>query len=79
MIGRKNWLFANTPKGAKASAITYSLIETAKENGLKPYEYLKYVLEKLPQLSNPKDSQVLDALLPWSPTLSEDIRMPHSH
>ncbi|RAU90856.1 IS66 family transposase [Paenibacillus sp. YN15] len=76
VIGRKNWLFANTPKGATASAITYSLIETAKENGLKPYEYLRYVLEQLPQLPDPKDVQALDALLPWSHTLPADLRIP---
>ncbi|KRQ85772.1 Transposase IS66 family protein [Caloramator mitchellensis] len=40
-IGRKNWLFSNTPQGARASAITYSIIETAKENKLIPFEYLK--------------------------------------
>lgn len=47
VIGRKNWLFCNTPKGAKSSAIVYSIIETAKENGLKPYEYLKWVFEQI--------------------------------
>lgn len=78
VIGRKNWLFANTPKGAKASAMTYSLIETAKENGLKPFEYLRYVLEQLPQLPDPKDPAALDALLPWSPSLPADIRLPPS-
>jgi hypothetical protein len=40
VIGRKNWLFANTPRGAKASATIYSVIETAKENGLNPFQYL---------------------------------------
>lgn len=79
VIGRKNWLFANTPKGAKASAVTYSLIETAKENGLKPYEYLRYVLEQLPQLPDPKDATVLDGLSPWSKTLPADIRKPPSN
>lgn len=76
VIGRKNWLFANTPKGAKASAVTYSLIETAKENGLKPYEYLRYVLEQLPKLPDPKDPVALDELLPWSKTLPANIPIP---
>jgi hypothetical protein len=68
VIGRKNWLFANTPRGARASAITYSIIETAKENGLNPFQYLSYLFEKLPNL-NPKDSNALDQLLPWSNSL----------
>jgi transposase len=76
VIGRKNFLFANTPKGAKASAMAYSLIETAKENGLIPYAYLKYVLEQLPQLQDPKDEQALDALLPWSQSLPTGLRVP---
>jgi transposase len=66
VIGRKNWLFANTPRGAKASATIYSVIETAKENGLNPFQYLKYLFEQLPQLDVPKDPQALDELLPWS-------------
>jgi len=48
-IGRKNWLFNCTPEGASASACIYSLIETAKANGLEPYWYLKYLFEHLPE------------------------------
>lgn len=70
VIGRKNWLFANTPQGAKASAVTYSIIETAKENGLNPFEYLKYLFEQLPNVDI-DDSEVLDSLLPWSSSLPE--------
>ena len=51
VMGRKNWLFANTPAGAKSSAVIYSLIETAKENGLDPYRYLCWVLGQAPRLS----------------------------
>lgn len=51
VIGRKNWLFANTPKGAKASAVLYSLIETAKENGLDSYKYLVLLFQSLPNFS----------------------------
>ena len=51
VMGRKNWLFANTPGGAQASSIIYSLIETAKENGLDPYRYLLWLLQNAPQLS----------------------------
>jgi len=68
VIGRKNWLFANTPRGARASAITYSIIETAKENGLNPFQYLSYLFEKLPNL-DPTDGNALDQLLPWSDSL----------
>jgi len=68
VIGRKNWLFANTPRGARASAITYNIIETAKENGLNPFQYLSYLFEKLPNL-DPEDSNALDQLLPWSNSL----------
>ncbi|OIQ58499.1 transposase IS66 family protein [Moorella thermoacetica] len=68
VIGRKNWLFANTPRGAKASAITYSIIETAKENGLNLFHYLIHLFEKLPNLDL-QDKDALDQLLPWSETL----------
>ena len=50
VIGRKNFLFANTPLGAQASAVIYSLIETAKETGLDPFRYLTWVLETAPTL-----------------------------
>jgi transposase len=69
VIGRKNWLFANTQRGAKASANIYSVIETAKENGLNPFQYLMYVFQQLPQLPDPTDPAALNSLLPWSPTL----------
>ncbi|MNF62830.1 Transposase IS66 family protein [compost metagenome] len=75
VIGRKNWLFANTPRGAKASADIYSVIETAKENGLNPFQYLLYLFEQLPQLPDLSDPEVLDSLLPWSPTLPLACRM----
>lgn len=62
-VGRKNWLFCNTPKGAMASAVLYSLVETAKENNLDPYSYLAYVFSTAPNL-NMDDSAVLATLLP---------------
>ncbi len=61
VIGRKNWLFSNTANGARASAIHYCLIETAKANGLTPYDYIKYLLEELP-----KNSHNIDHMLPWN-------------
>jgi transposase len=53
----------------------YSMIETAKENGLKPYNYLVYLFEQLPNVDT-RDVAVIDSLMPWSETLPEDCRMP---
>jgi transposase len=75
VIGRKNWLFANTPRGAKASSIIYSVIETAKENGLNPFKYLIYLFEQLPQLPDPNNPETLDKLLPWSVSLPLTCRV----
>jgi len=75
VIGRKNFLFSNTPRGARSSAIIYSIIETAKENNLKPYDYLLYLFEKLPNV-NTNDVAVINSLLPWSDTLPEECRIP---
>ena len=49
VISRKNFLFANTPGGAQSSAVIFSLIETAKENGLDPYRYLTWLLNEAPK------------------------------
>lgn len=68
VIGRKNWLFANTPKGARASAVIYSLVETSKENKLNPYAYLNHLFERLPNLEF-SDAETLDQLLPWNVNL----------
>ena len=65
VIGRKNWLFANTPRGAKASAILYSIIETAKENGLNPFEYLTYIFKNAPNWDIHNNINNLKRLLPW--------------
>ena len=70
VIGRKNFLFCNTPRGAKASAIIFSIIETAKENGLNPFNYLNYLFEKLPNLDSRTD-EALDRLLPWNVNLQQ--------
>jgi hypothetical protein len=63
VIGRKAWLFSDTPKGAQASAVHYSLIETAKANGLEPYAYLVDVLTRLPYADT---VEKLEELLPWN-------------
>jgi hypothetical protein len=48
VVGRKNWLFCNSVKGAKASSVVYSIIESAKANGLKPFDYLQFLLMTVP-------------------------------
>ena len=63
VLGRKRWLFADTPKGAHASAVHYSLVETAKANGLAPDEYYRYILPKLPEADT---VEKMEALLPWN-------------
>jgi len=63
VIGRKAWLFADTPKGAHASGIFYGLIETAKANGIDPYAYLRHIFKELPYADT---VEKLEALLPWS-------------
>lgn len=65
VIGRKNFLFANTPRGAKASAVMYSIVETAKEDGLDPYEYLTWLFEQASQLDLVEKPERAEALLPW--------------
>lgn len=70
-IGRKNWLFSGSPKGATASAIIYSLVETAKANGLSPYLYLEYILGDLPGTPFREYPEALDDYLPWNPDIQK--------
>lgn len=63
VIGRKNWLFSATVRGAKSSANLYGLIETAKANGLEPYAYLRHVFKELPKAKSVDD---VEALFPWN-------------
>lgn len=63
VIGRKNWLFSATNRGAKASAILYSVIETAKANGLEPLEYIQKLLDELPRR---RADDGIDDLMPWA-------------
>ena len=65
VIGRKNFLFANTPRGARASAVMFSIIETAKENGLDPYRYLVYIFENAPNWDIRNNPNTLELLMPW--------------
>jgi len=64
VISRKNFLFCNTPRGAKASAVIFSIVQTAIENGLNPYEYLVHVFENAPNMSFSENSDALERLLP---------------
>jgi len=66
-VGRKNWLFSGSPRGATASATIYSIVETAKANGLNAYTYLVYLLQRLPNVAFRQQPELLDAYLPWSP------------
>ena len=65
VIGRKNWLFCDSPKGAHASAAIYSLCETAKANNIEPQDYLFQLFEKLPRIDS-TDRKSLEQLLPWN-------------
>lgn len=81
VLGKKNWMFINTVKGANASAITYSITETAKANGLNPFYYLEHIFSvmkeyvSLDEKGKPDFSMlpksVIEDLLPWSPALPE--------
>jgi transposase len=68
VVGRKAWLFSATPAGADSSARLYSLIETAKANGIEPYAYLARVFAALPAATTLAD---VEALLPWNITLGD--------
>ena len=72
VIGRKNWLFANTTKGAQSSAVLYSVIETAKENGLNPFAYLTFLFRALPNRGNAP----VDGFLPGSRQIPETCYCP---
>lgn len=71
-VGRRNWLFSNTVKGAEASAAIYSLVETAKLNNLKPYDYFEYLLTVLTEIDI-NDDKELEKIMPWSKSLPENI------
>lgn len=71
VMGRKAWLFSNTPKGATSSAILYSIVETAKANKIKPFDYMEYLLDQIPNL---KDNDSIEKLLPWSNSIPKNIK-----
>lgn len=73
-VGRKNWLFADTPKGASASAAVYSIIETAKANGLNVFVYLQHLLLYMPDTDWQNYPEELDDLMPWSSEVQEQCK-----
>lgn len=73
-IGKKNWQMIDTIHGAKSSAIIYSIVETAKANNLKPFDYVQHLLEEIPKHMDDKDCSFLEDLLPWSEKLPAGIR-----
>lgn len=79
VIGRKNWLFSNTPKGAKSSAIYYSLIVTAMENGLNPFRYLTWIFTNAPNFGKPGYVETFEDLLPGSEKIPSTVYVPKSN
>jgi len=76
---RRAWLFADTPKGATANAVLYTLVESAKANELDVYEYLKYLLNEMPNKDFNNHPEILDQYLPWSTELPEECKLNHKH
>ena len=75
VVGRKNWLFCDTPKGAEASVIAYSILETAKANGLNPEKYLMHIFTVLPdRFANDPHADIED-LLPWNDEIVKTCRL----
>jgi len=73
-IGKHNWHLIDTINGAKASAIAYSIAETAKANNLKPYQYFKHLLSEIPKHEDDKNLSFLEDLLPWSEKLPAECK-----
>ena len=77
-LGRKNWLFCDTTKGAEASAIVYSLVESTKVNGVEPFAYLQHVLLQLPYLGKTHSHEELESLMPWAPYVQQEFGVKNS-
>jgi hypothetical protein len=71
-VGRKNWLFSYCKRGAEASAVVYSIVETAQANGLVPFMYLNYLFQTMPNIP---EEQYADCL-PWNPAVKEICKIP---
>lgn len=72
-VGRKNWLFSDTPAGAKASAVIYSIVETAKANNLAPRDYIQFLFENLPDMEIQIHPERFDQILPWGKLIQENF------
>lgn len=75
VIGRRNFLFSDTPRGAEASAGIYSVVTTAKMNGLNPRKYIEWLLAIMPNAEDASDADFLDSLMPWSSSVPNDIHL----
>ncbi len=75
VVGRKNWLFCDTPKGAEASVIAYSILETAKANGLNPEKYMMHIFTVLPDRFAKDPNADIEDLLPWNETIMKICKM----
>ena len=71
-ISRKNFVLIESSNGTKASAILYSLVETAKANMVNTYEYFNLLLTEIPKHMDDKDLKFIDELLPWSPRIQQE-------
>ena len=76
---RRAWLFADTPNGARANAVLYTLVETAKANDLNVYAYLDYLLAEMPNADFYNHPEIIDDMLPWSDKLPESCRITHKY
>ena len=72
-VNRKSFLFCDSVAGAEATAVMYSIIESAKANKLNLYKYISYLLKEIPQLDDPSDETAISKFLPWSEELPKEI------
>jgi hypothetical protein len=72
---RRAWLFADTPKGAKANAVLYTLVESARANDLDVYAYLKYLLTEMPNNGHLENPEIINNYLPWATELPDECRL----
>ena len=75
-IGRKNWVNMFSTNGAQASAVIYSLVETARANNIRVYDYLELLLTELPKHVDDKDNSFIQDLLPWSDNVQQKCQAP---
>ena len=76
-LGRKNWLSCATRKGTDASAVVYSLVESAKANGIEAFAYLQHVLLHFPYLGQNQSLKKLESLMPWAPYIQQNFKIPN--